>query len=181
MPALPEPYSQHIETLTGEMASAAHDAGRARRAVEVEEAHRQQIADRVADLAARRENIIARRSTGAHAEADAADLALIQADTEGLQLLLAEAAEKVAQAQRVHSEHAARASSLRQQLAELQALAKRDALIEYLAALGEKMNEGLSGLEEAARLTGYSGRPLWSPPAPLWAALRKLAAQSGVL
>lgn len=179
--AMPDTYSNQIKSLSGQLSESVHDAGVARRAVEVEEAYQEKIAARVAELAEQRGNIIARRSSGAHEGADAADLALIAADLEGLQPLLTEAAEKVAQAQRAHSAHTARASGLRQQLAELQALAKRDALVGYLATLGEKMQEGLAGLDEAARVTGYTGKPLWSPPPALWQAMRRLAAQSGVL
>lgn len=178
---LPEPYAAQAQHLIAELSEAVHDAGVARRAVEVEEAYQQKIASRVAELAEQRGNIIARRSSGAHEGVDAADLVLIAADLEGLQPLLQEAAGKVAETQRAHSAHTARASGLRQQLAELQALTKRDALVAYLATLGEKMQEGLAGLDEAVQVTGYTGKPLWSPPAPLYAALRKLAAQSGLL
>ena len=178
---MPDTYSIQIKSLSGQLAESVHDAGVARRAVEVEEAYQQKIASRVADLAERRGNIIARRSSGAHEGGDAADLALIAADLEGLQPLLQEAAVKVAETQRAHSAYTARAAALRQQIAELQALARRDALVHYLHALAEKMSAGLAGLEEAAHATGYTGKPLWAPPAPLWASLRKLAAQSGVL
>ena len=181
MLAMPDAYSNQIKSLSGQLAESVHDAGVARRAVEVEEAYQQKIASRVAELAEQRGHIIARRSSGAHEGADAADLALIAADLEGLQPLLQEAAVKVAETQRAHSAYTARASSLRQQLAELQSLAKRDALVAYLSALGAKMQEGLAGLDEAAQVTGYTGKPLWSPPAPLWTVLRRLAAQSGLL
>lgn len=181
MLAMPDAYSNQIKSLSGQLAEAVHDAHAARRTVETEEAYQQKIAARVADLAAQRETIVTRRAGGTHAAADAADLALIQADAEGLATLLHEAAQKVAEAQRVHGEHASRAAALRQQIAEVQALAKRDALVAYLSALGEKMQEGLAVLAEAAQVTGYTGKPLWTPPAPLYAALRKLAAQSGIL
>ena len=181
MTSLPESYATQIEALAVQLTETVHDAGAARRVVEAAEEYQSVIAGRIADLSERRANIVARRGAGEKGPEDGASLALIQADLEGLGPILQEAAAKVQEAQRVHGEHAARASSLRVQIAHVEALAARDALIRHADDLSAKLLATVDALASACAETGYQGRPIWGAPPALFTALRKLAAARGEL
>jgi hypothetical protein len=176
-----EPYVGQIESLSHELAAATLDGSAAIAALTEAEEYQTKIAGRVAELAAQREAITSRRAAGTKEADDGASLALILADLEGLSPLLQEAAQRVAAAQRVHAEHSARAGGLRQQIAQIEGLAARNALVKHADDLSAKLFDTVRALEDACRRTGHSGRPLWGAPQALYQALRGLAAARGEL
>jgi chromosome segregation ATPase len=181
MSALPEVFATQLETLAMELAGAMVEANAASAAVDAAEEHRARIASRVAALAEEREAIIGRRSTGRHDLDDGAALALNQADSEGLQPILREAAERVSEAEARRAALAARAAQLRFEIDQVESLAAREALIRHADDLAGKLLETIQALEQKSRQTGHSGRSLWAAPVPLYQALRKFAAERNEL
>lgn len=102
---LPEPYAKHIEALAAELADEIMNANTAAEAVTAAEDYQAWISGRVSDLTVQREAIVSRRGAGNRESNDGAALALIQADLEGVQPIMEEAAQRVAEAQRVHTGH----------------------------------------------------------------------------
>lgn len=181
MSALPEMFGKQIETLATELAEAMVEANAASSSLDEAEAHRAKIAERVAALAAEREAIIHRRGGGTRDEGDGAALALVQADSEGLQPILQEAAARVQEAEAQRAMLSARAAHLRAQIAHVEALAAREVLIRHADDLSDKLMATVTALDDVCRRTGYTGRPIWGAPPALYQVLRSFAAQRGEL
>lgn len=178
---LPEPYATAIKALAAELADEVAEANAAAETLAAAEAHRAQITERVADLSVRREAIVTRRGAGNQQSQDGASLALLQADLEGLQPLMEEAAQRVTAAQRVHAGHSIHAARLREQIGHEEALAAREALIKYANDLSIRLLQTVTALDAACRQTGYQGPPIWGAPPVLYTELRRLAAGRGEL
>lgn len=181
MTSLPEPYSSQLEPLAIQLASAVADASEARAAVEAAEEYQERIAARIAALTDERTALIARRGGGRYEQGDSAALNLIVADLEGLQPLLAEAAARVAAANGVHAEHSIKASNLRAEIAGVEALAARDALVKHADDLAAKLHATINALAEACHHTGDQPFRAWGAPPALFRELRKIAAARGDL
>ncbi len=178
---LPEPYAKQIEALAAELADEVMTANTAAEAVAAAEDYQASISGRVSALAVQREAIVSRRGTGTKDANDGAALALIQVDLEGLQPILEEAAQRVADAQRVHAGHSVNAARLRDMIAHEEALAAREALIKYADDLSIRLLQTVTALDAAGRQTQYTGRPIWGAPPVLFTELRRLAAGRGEL
>ena len=178
---LPEPYAKHIEALAAELADEIMNANTAAEAVTAAEDYQAWISGRVSDLTVQREAIVSRRGAGNRESNDGAALALIQADLEGVQPIMEEAAQRVAEAQRVHTGHYIYAARLRDMIAHEEALAAREVLMKHADDLSIRLLQTVTAIDAACRQTQYTGRPLWGAPPVLFTELRKLAAGRGEL
>lgn len=179
--SLPEMFKTQIETYALELADVMTESTAASAVLDVAEEHRATVAARVTALVEEREAIIKRRGVGYRDDADGAALSLIQADTEGLQPILQEASARVQEAEAARASLSNRAANLRQEIAHVEALAARQALIRHAEILSEKLLETVHSLAAANRQTGHTGRPDWGPPPALYHVLRGIAAQRGEL
>jgi len=182
MNTMSEHYEDSIKSLGGELGLAMADLSTLEREVSAAEEYRGKIAERVSALSNERSEIVSRRAGGKHGAEDGAALALIQADLEGLNPILQEAAGKVTEARAAYSAASARAQGLRLELVRTEALAARDALIAHADSLAEKLLETITALDAASQQAGgRGGRPAWGAPAALFKTLRGIAAARGEL
>ncbi|HUW80506.1 MAG TPA: hypothetical protein VMV54_06370, partial [Acidocella sp.] len=139
------------------------------------------IAQRIAELSARREVIVTRRGSGAHGPDDGANLALIQADMEGLTGLLPDAVARVAAAEAAYRGDSAACARCREEISRLEAQAHLGALAAHAEALAAKLLETIGGIAVAERQVGKGGPPSWRAPRELYVELRSLAAKNNEL
>jgi hypothetical protein len=179
--SLPESFKTQIENLAFDLAEVMSESTAAGAVLDAAEGHRDNVAARVAALAEEREAIIKRRGGGYRDDTDGAALALIQVDSDGLQSILQEASARVEEAEAARAALSNRAAHLRQEIAHVEALAYREALIRHADLLSERLLETLNSIAAVNRQTGHTGRPEWGPPPDLYQVLRKIAAQRGEL
>jgi hypothetical protein len=134
------------------------------------------IRRRILDLEGARNAIIVRRREGDHRDGDGAELALLDADKQGLQEVLAERDAAVAAARVPADAAAAELATARFQLRRAEALAAEAALGEHATSLVEKLLETLARLGEAGAQIGR-GQATWHPPERLMNELRRLDVQ----
>lgn len=179
--SLPAQHAAIIEDFAVQLAHAQEEVRAADASLGAAEAHRDKIAGRIAELAAKRNDVIARRRAGQEDPADGASLALIQADTEGLQAMLPDAAGRVTAAQNAHSLAASQVMRFQEEIGRAEALAARDQLALYAAELGDKLFATVRAIETATKRAGVGGRPPWGPTREFQQTLRMLAAARGEL
>jgi hypothetical protein len=179
--SLPDFFKTQIDSFALELAEVMTESTAAGAVLDAAEGHRDTVAARVAALAEEREAIIKRRGGGYRDDTDGAALALIQVDSDGLQSILHEASARVEAAEAARASLSNRAAQLRQEIARVEALAHRQALIGYADILSEKLLETVNSLAAANLQTGHMGRPEWGPPPALYQVLRGIAAQRGEL
>ncbi len=138
-------------------------AAAAQAALAAAEAERDAIAERVVDLQGRRNAIIVRRREGDARDGDGPELALLDADLEGLRAIEAEREGAVA-AGRTPAEAAADAlASARHALRRAEALAAERAVVEHAEALQQRFLETLAQLAEVGQQLGRASRSVWFP------------------
>jgi uncharacterized Ntn-hydrolase superfamily protein len=163
------------------VAEAEHEQVKAAAALLAEQETCAGIEARLAAIESDRAAIVGRRAGGDRRPDDAARLALLDADREGLRALLAEADAAVAAA-RGPSEQAERVlAAARFQLARCQDAAVEAAVLDHVRALDTAMLNAIAELEAVATRMGRTGRPAWSASSALYLKLRTLAAARGEL
>lgn len=170
-----------IEDLALQLAEAQEEVRAAADSLGAAEAHRDNIAGRISELAIKRDDVIARRRSGQQDPADGASLALIQADTEGLQAMLPDATGRVTAAKNAHNFAASQVARFREEIGRAEALAARDELAPYAAELADKLFATMRAIETATKRAGVGGRPPWGPTREFRRALDMLAAARGEL
>jgi chromosome segregation ATPase len=157
---------QQLENASAELASAS-------------EAYNQ-VGQRVIALNAKRDGIILRRQRGDQRPDDAAELALIDADRQGLDPILAEA-QAAMDAARGPVQQAKRGLELsRQNLQLVEDGLAMTALLEHATQLGDLLSATIRRLDELHPRVG-GGRLPWAPSRDLYQALHRRAAQYGLL
>ena len=157
---------QHLEDASAKLASAS-------------EAYHQ-VEQRVVALNAKRDEIIFRRQRGDQRPNDAADLALVDADRQGLAPILAEA-QAAMDAARGPVQQAKRGLELSKQNLQLveDGLAMA-ALLEHATKLGDLLFATLKQIDELHPRVG-GGRVPWAPSQDLYQALLRRASSHGLL
>lgn len=140
----------------------------------------ERIQARIADLDRQRADLIARRQRGEQHPDDAANMTLIDADREGLAVLLNEAGAAVVAARRPHEDAKREVEAARHQLQRTEDEATEKALTDHLHRLDTLMLEALQQLLETNRRIGTT-RPTWGPSRPLRDELRRIQAALGTL
>jgi hypothetical protein len=125
-----------------------------------------------------RSGIIARRQEGQTEDSDGARLALIDADIEGLTVLLARAKGGLAQILSTIQDATRRVEAARYMIRRLEAENREADLLIYVAALERALLEVLPKLADVRQLLG-GGRPRWTPSPALLDGLRRLDLQGG--
>lgn len=170
-----------ITAAAGFVASASARLDTAKAALAAADKSAAAVRSRVTGLEAERAAMIQRRAAGQHEEGDAARLALIGADLEGLKPLLAEAEAVVIDARRKVEAEEILAANARQQLARAEAEAELAALVDHARKLDVLLTTTLSQVAEVASRIGAPGRPPYAPTPGLVLAIRKHAAAHGLL
>ena len=155
-----------IAALADALARANSDAEAAGTAFNAAQARHRTIAGRLDDVRAARSVIVGRRMGGDHRDGDAGDLALADADAEGLTLLLAEAQGEVTAAQAAAETARARHVAARLELDNFEANRRLDAWAAHAAELGDRL---LAACRELQAGKNARREPLfrWHPPAAL--------------
>jgi chromosome segregation ATPase len=157
---------QHLENASTKLASASEEYG--------------QVQQRVVSLNAKRDDIILRRQRGDQRPNDAAELALVDADRQGLAPILAEA-QAAMDAARGPVQQAKRELDLsKENLQIIEGRLTMAALVEHATQLGDLLSATIKRLDDLHSRVG-GGRLPWAPPRDLYLALHRRAAQYGLL
>lgn len=177
MPEIPAAHETAIHAAAALVASALAEQEAAQAALREVEAPVHLARQRLAELAAARSAIGARRAAGDPRAEDAGELLALQLDTENLQALLAQATASAAPARERHAAAVRAAADARVMLATAEVAAHEGALVAQAMALDAALLAVIGRLAE----TRSSPRPAWSGSPALRGALRDLAARRGEL
>lgn len=172
-----EHHTVAIAAASKQVAAAERDHARAMKALTAAIGERDKRAGLLAGLNGQRAAVVARRQAGDRQPDDAAQLALLEADREGMNALLAEAEAAVALAQEPVNAAMQAVSVARHSLEQAVATAEEEALLAHAVVLDGLMLETVQRLE---RLRA-GGNPKWGPSPELRLALRRLSSMRGEL
>lgn len=167
------------DTASAGIAAAERAAERAATELREVEQRRDQVAERLRVLAERRNTIIVRRQSGQEQPDDAGELALIAADTDGLQALMIEANAAVTNAQtgadtaQRHLQHA------RQALALFEAERQHVLLARHADTLGSLLLAAVERMQVLEQRLNKGASACWAPTRAMTDILRKAAFGSG--
>lgn len=136
------------------------------------------VRSRIESLHAARQQIVQRRAAGVEEADDGARLALIQADSEGLAELLAEADAAVTAAEGPAQEAVSAASTARNQLARQELLETDRAITDHAQKLETLLIEAITKANASAAALGLPYSKYFASPA-LVTALKNRAIRSG--
>jgi len=181
LPGLPAHVNMvDVEAAGRHVAEASAAVEESRAPLAAAEAHRDRIAGRLGVLDAQRAAIVSRRAGGDEEPDDAARLALIAADREGLASLLV-AAEAALVEPRAAAERARTAlAEARRAFDAAEDEAVQQALARHADRLGALLLQTVGELDQIRQRRGR-GMPAWAPTAELYNVLRKLAIQRRVV
>jgi len=180
LPDVPLPAMADVEAAARQVAEASASVEEARAPLAAAQAHRDRIAGRIDALEAERSSIVSRRAQGDECDDDAARLALIAADTEGLRGLLATAEGALVAPRDTFERAKAALATARMSFDRTEAEATESALVGHADHLAALLLTTVQQVAEASKRIGR-GLPAWAPSAELYNALRKLAIQRRVI
>lgn len=139
------------------------------------------VRERVTALTQERAAMVSRRAQGQHEDGDAARLALIGADLDGLEPLAAEADASVAALRQKAESARSIVTNAQGQLARAEDEAALTALVGHAQALDVLLVSTLQQITATSARLGVPGRPPFAPSPALALEMRRLCAAHGLL